>query len=95
MKSVIAPSFPSVTIFIVKFLVSKGLPIDECDDYGFTPLLLAAKHGHANIVEFLISKGANIDVKDKYYNKTPMIFACENHYDDITDLLKKHDSNKQ
>jgi ankyrin repeat protein len=35
--------------------------IDVSNNFGQSPLIIAAHHGHANIVTFLVDRGANID----------------------------------
>ncbi|MBU0996966.1 MAG: ankyrin repeat domain-containing protein [Firmicutes bacterium] len=47
---------------ILKFLLSVGLPIDEVDGYGNTPLFLAAAFGKVDCFYALIEKGANYKI---------------------------------
>jgi serine/threonine-protein phosphatase 6 regulatory ankyrin repeat subunit A len=41
----------------------QGVDFDSRDNSGQTPLLFAAKEGHAKVVSLLLDKGANIDIK--------------------------------
>ena len=41
----------------IELFLDKGFKIDCVDKEGSTPLLLAARKGHANTVTFLLSKG--------------------------------------
>lgn len=43
----------------VKTLIKNGHNVDEMNEQGYTPLILAIKRGYLNIVELLIEKGAN------------------------------------
>jgi len=57
----------------------------------YTPLILAATHGHRNIVEYLITNvpRLNLDKGDKF-KRTPLLIACRNGHADIVALLIKH-----
>merc|ERR1712086_708498 len=49
-----------------KFLLDKKVfDIEETDNFGLTPLHLAAFNGKADIIKHLLSVGANIEVKDQ------------------------------
>jgi ankyrin repeat protein len=50
----------SGNIDLVKFLVSKGLSVNETNDSGDSPILEAARSGNLSLVKYLISKGASI-----------------------------------
>ena len=36
----------------------------EWFQFGFTPLILAAKNGHLPVVEYLVERGADIEAKN-------------------------------
>ena len=55
----------------IQSFIQKELDIDTKDQYGKTPLYLAAKYGHTNVVSSLLEKGANVKTKDQY-GKTPL-----------------------
>ena len=40
----------------IKDLLQEGLDVNEVDDDGYTPTMIAATRGYANIVEYLISQ---------------------------------------
>lgn len=47
--------------YVKEVLTKDRTRIDECDFLGFTPLLLAAANGHAELVKWLIESGASIN----------------------------------
>lgn len=48
-------------------LSSQGLNINEADEDGYTPLIIACgKNSKRNIIELLVSKGANLELKNKH-----------------------------
>ena len=47
-------------------LINQGANLNEKDNEGRTPLMLAAILGFNTVVNLLISKGANMHEKDKY-----------------------------
>lgn len=50
---------------MVKFLIEKGLSVDEPGMHGQSPLFYAAIKGQIKVAEYLISKGANVNLKDR------------------------------
>ncbi len=46
----------------VEYLIKKGFRMDEVDEEGNTPLLMAAMHGHANVVRCLLENKADPSV---------------------------------
>ena len=43
---------------------------------GFTPLILAATAGHADVVEVLLENGADIEAQSERTKDTPLSLAC-------------------
>ena len=43
---------------------------------GFTPLILAATAGHADVVEILLEHGADIEAQSERTKDTPLSLAC-------------------
>ena len=50
----------------VNSLLSNNVNINNKDDDGYSPIILASKYGNLEIVELLLSKGANINDNNKY-----------------------------
>ena len=73
---------------VVSLLISKSKNLNNIDDYGLTPLHIAAK-GHKKITLTLIENGSDVNTKDKNGN-TPLDIAAENQNTEIADLLRKH-----
>jgi ankyrin repeat protein len=59
---------------MVKFLQSRGLPVDEPDVRGRTPLGYAAGNGQLEMVSYLLEQGAAADRKDGQ-GQTPLYHA--------------------
>jgi len=49
---------------VVKLLVDLGEDVNAADNYGITPLMVAANMGELPIVQFLIDKGADLGAYD-------------------------------
>jgi ankyrin repeat protein len=49
---------------LVKLLVELGEDVNAADNYGITPLMVAANLGDIEIVKYLISKGADLNAHD-------------------------------
>jgi ankyrin repeat protein len=49
---------------LVKLLIEKGQDVNAADNYGITPLMVAANLGDLEIVKYLISKGADLAAHD-------------------------------
>ncbi|XP_041077280.1 ankyrin repeat domain-containing protein 27-like isoform X2 [Polyodon spathula] len=65
-----------------------GLGVNISNQDGFTPLHVAALHGHAPLVSLLIGNGANINAQNAQ-NATPLHLACQNsHLQVVTSLLE-------
>lgn len=62
------------------------------DNYGKTPLHIAARSGSLNIVKYLVNKSADINAKDKYDN-TPLHLAADSGELDIVKYLIIKDNN--
>ncbi len=58
-------SAQGVLLDCVKALLERGAAIDSVDNYGHTPLMMAAQAGHLDVYAFLVAHGANIHRKDK------------------------------
>lgn len=72
-------------IILARELVEK-VDINKKDEYGYTPLHLAAKFNHIDIAKILISKGAEVQTQDKYFD-TPLIDSTREGYSFMSELL--------
>ncbi len=64
---------------LVRGLVAAGTPVEARDERGFTPLILAAYHGHAETVEALLQLGADACRGDSRGNTALMGAAFKGH----------------
>ncbi|MBN3316613.1 ANR27 protein, partial [Atractosteus spatula] len=65
-----------------------GLGVNSSNQDGFTPLHVAALHGHAPLVSLLTRRGANINARNGQ-SATPLHLACQNsHLQVVTVLLE-------
>ncbi len=83
----------AVEIFLLKqHSISADIQIDlevKDEEYGYTPLLWAARYGHDAVVQLLLEKGADLEAKDKD-GWTPLLWAAENgHNAVVQQLLEK------
>lgn len=60
--------------------------IEQTDDFGNTPLILAAKKGHLGICRLLVHAGAQLNCSNCKY-KTPLFFAAKRGYFDVCQFL--------
>lgn len=51
--------------------------INGSNDYGRTPLLLAAENGHEDVVQKLLEKGTNLEANDDN-DRAPLLLAAQN-----------------
>jgi ankyrin repeat protein len=59
---------------VVKYLVEKGADVKAANNYGNTPLHLAADNCNLDIVKYLLEKGADVKAANKVGN-TPLHLA--------------------
>jgi uncharacterized protein len=49
---------------VVKLFVEQGADVNQADDYGITPLMVAGNMGDTPIIQYLVDKGANLAAYD-------------------------------
>jgi len=59
----------------LKKLITPALHVDAVDNFGWTPLAYAARHGRVDAVRFLLSVGADVNRKNGWNNTTALILA--------------------
>jgi ankyrin repeat protein len=72
--------------------IREGVDPNECDAYGYSPLLNAAAMGRLGAVKELIKNGADVN-KCGPYGYTPLHAAAQNGYREVVSLLLKNGAN--
>jgi len=54
----------------VRRLIADGVPVDASDEWGTTPLLLAAAQEREDVVRFLLDKGADPSAREGFFGMT-------------------------
>ena len=70
----------------VKLHIYAGTDIDQSDEFGNIPLLLAVKKGHIGVLELLIKHEANLEISDPD-GFTPLIMSAELNQPDLLQIL--------
>jgi ankyrin repeat protein len=55
---------PAERLEVVKLFVEGGADVNAADDYGITPLMVAANMGDTRIIQYLVDKGADLGAFD-------------------------------
>jgi len=63
--------------------------INQKDEYGFTPLHLAADRGHLGVVSLLLQNGADPSIKDSDEQTAIELARCAEH-SEIVQMLSTH-----
>ncbi|ORX44833.1 ankyrin [Piromyces finnis] len=71
----------------LKILLDHGLPIDDCNEKGITPLHIAAENGDKNIVQYLVTRGARLDYPSQTGKTALMFAAARGHLDTVKCLI--------
>ncbi|XP_027033585.2 LOW QUALITY PROTEIN: ankyrin repeat and SOCS box protein 3 [Tachysurus fulvidraco] len=75
---------------IVRFLVNV-CSLEIVDDYGITPLFVAAQYGHQHCLEILANAGANVNCQAKDM-ATPLLIASQEGHLSCVELLLAHNA---
>ncbi|XP_066492882.1 ankyrin repeat domain-containing protein 27 isoform X2 [Tiliqua scincoides] len=67
-------------------VLSNGLGVNVTNQDGFSPLHVAALHGHADLVSLLLKHGANIGQKNADH-AAPLNLACQNGHVQVVKCL--------
>jgi len=75
-------------------LLLQAVPEDERVDYvntisttGFTALIIASAHGHADAVQYLMDQGANVDVRAGENDVTALMYAAASDHVNVVKAL--------
>lgn len=80
------PAKPGERAKVIRLLVHGGMPLEQTDARGMTPLLNAAYFGNAEAVQTLLELGAKPDVTDKE-GFTALHSAAEQGFVKVVELL--------
>ena len=85
---VMTPQFPSE----ISWPLKNGAKVDAKNDDGWTPLILAARFGHATIVKNLIENGADVNATTNF-GETALFKAVDNGHVNVVEELIKNAAN--
>lgn len=85
-SSVDATPFPLNSLIFPQLSVQQAgtLGVNSCNVDGFTPLHVAALHGHLPLATLLIRHGANVNARTNQ-SATPLHLACQNSHIPVSD----------
>ena len=73
---------------VVRLLLKRGVDPNIQDQYGDTPLHIAAHGGHDDVVKLLLEYGADPTVKDKD-GRTPLDLARAEGRHEVVSVIEK------
>lgn len=76
---------------MMKLFVHYGADVNQVNQFGETPLTLAAFRGNREAIEYLISQGAQINVENNKYS--PLHYASFGGHNDIINYLINNGAN--
>ena len=71
---------------IVRLLINAGVKVNAADDFGWTPILTAARWGRVRTTSVLLNHGANLRARDDFGN-TALHLACRYDHPMAVSLL--------
>jgi len=74
---------------LLKTLLDNGAAVDESNNKGDTPLILAAFNGKTGMVDMLLDADASVNLRNNF-DTTPLMVASEKGQKFIVDALLKH-----
>jgi serine/threonine protein kinase len=75
----------------VKKLLKEGAYVNAKNEFGSTPLHLAAISGHIEVVKLLIEHGAYVNAKNEF-GSTPLYYATKNGHIEVVKLLIENEA---
>ena len=64
--------------FVSSYVVQNGnMTIDEGDEKGRTPLMIACLYGNIDVVEYLLQRGAGVNTECAQLRNTPLHYTCK------------------
>jgi cytohesin len=60
-----SPYRPWASLFLLEFLLEAGVEVNQADEHGLTPLMLAAQHPYFDAISPLLRAGADPDARDQ------------------------------
>ena len=73
----LAEAIKNQNVDSVRTLLEEGVPVNEVDPSGYTPLHWAVQENHFEVVDLLLGAGANVNAVS-LYGVTPLALACTN-----------------
>lgn len=92
MKSELFTASETGNISAFRNALNSGFNINEVDEDGTTPLMIACKFGHTALVKFIISKGAEINLSNNNGTTAFKIAKLSNKIE-LLDLFKEYAKN--
>lgn len=74
------------SISVIQSMLIRGFDSNLTDERGWTPLMVAAFHGHEPVAELLVQNGADVLAKDNM-GYSPIHWAAYNGYSNVIKLL--------